>query len=182
MRASLAAIVLFAALGVGAELPRADDLPALGDGSSGIVSPAAERELARAALMQIRAGVPTVDDPILKYFVRLNVFRLAEKSDLSEAALSTVLIDSPQINAFAVPGGIVGINLGLFLHARDESEYSAVVAHRAGPSEPAALRARHRAAAGHDAAHDRRIARFHRHRRSRRRRKPGWRRRPARKR
>ena len=129
MRASLAAIVLFAALGVGAELPRADDLPALGDGSSGIVSPAAERELARAALMQIRAGVPTVDDPILKYFVRLNVYRLAEKSDLSEAALSTVLIDSPQINAFAVPGGIVGINLGLFLHARDESEYSSVVAH-----------------------------------------------------
>ena len=40
-----------------------------------------------------------------------------------------MLIDSPQINAFAVPGGIVGINLGLFLHAEDESEYSAVVAH-----------------------------------------------------
>ena len=79
--------------------------------------------------MQIRAGAPTVDDPILKYYVRLNVFRLAEKSDLTEAALNTVLIDSPQINAFAVPGGIVGINLGLFLHARDESEYSSVVAH-----------------------------------------------------
>ena len=108
---------------------RAADLPALGDGSSAIVSPAAERELARAALMQIRAGAPTVDDPILKYYVRLNVFRLAEKSDLTEAALNTVLIDSPQINAFAVPGGIVGINLGLLLHAEDESEYSSVIAH-----------------------------------------------------
>ena len=114
---------------VGNTTARAADLPALGDGSSGIVSLAAERELARAALMQIRAGAPSVDDPILKYYVRLNVFRLAEKSDLTEAALHTVLIDSPQINAFAVPGGIVGINLGLMLHARDESEYSAVIAH-----------------------------------------------------
>ena len=125
-----APLVLICALAVAASEPSdAADLPTLGDGSSGIVSPAAERELARAALMQIRAGAPTVDDPILKYYVRLNVFRLAEKSDLTEAALNTVLIDSPQINAFAVPGGIVGINLGLFLHAQDESEYSSVVAH-----------------------------------------------------
>ena len=129
VRVPLTLTAMLAAAVCAAEPQRADDLPALGDGSSGIVSPAAERELARAALMQIRAGAPTVDDPILKYFVRLNVFRLAEKSDLTEAALNTVLIDSPQINAFAVPGGIVGINLGLFLHARDESEYSSVVAH-----------------------------------------------------
>ena len=88
------------------------ELPTLGDSSSGIVSLAAERELARAALKEIRAGAPTVDDPILKYYVQLNVLRLAEKSNLVEPALATVLIDSPQINAFAVPGGIVGINLG----------------------------------------------------------------------
>ena len=127
MRAPLALVCVLAV--AVSDRSGAADLPALGDGSSAIVSPAAERELARAALMQIRAGAPTVDDPILKYYVHLNVFRLAEKSDLTEAALNTVLIDSPQINAFAVPGGIVGINLGLFLHARDESEYSSVVAH-----------------------------------------------------
>ena len=105
------------------------ELPTLGDRSSGIVSARAERELAEAALKQIRAAAPTVDDPILKYYVHLNALRLAEKSDLVEPALSTVLIDSPEINAFAVPGGIIGVNLGLFLHAEDESEYSAVIAH-----------------------------------------------------
>lgn len=104
-------------------------LPALGDASSAVLSTVAERELAQAALRQIRAGAPTVDDPILKYYVRVNVDRLAEKSELTTPVLATVLIDNPQINAFAVPGGVVGINLGLFLHARDESEYSAVVAH-----------------------------------------------------
>lgn len=107
----------------------ASRLPALGDASSGVVSPAAERQLARAALRQIRAGAPTVEDPILKYYVLVNVHRLTENSELTEPVLATVLIDSPHINAFAVPGGVVGINLGLFLHARDESEYSAVIAH-----------------------------------------------------
>ena len=108
---------------------RAAELPELGDRSSGLVSPTAERELARVALKQIRSSIDTITDPILKYYVDVNVHRLAEHSGIAEPALTTVLIDSPQINAFAVPGGIVGINLGLFLYADDESEYSAVVAH-----------------------------------------------------
>lgn len=107
----------------------AEELPELGDRSSGVVSPAAERELAQIALKQIRSSVGTIADPILKYYVDGNVHRLAEFSGIAEPALTTVLVDSPRINAFAVPGGIVGINLGLFLYARDESEYSAVVAH-----------------------------------------------------
>ena len=123
----LSAFALIVALPAAA--PVCAELPPLGDRSSGIVSVAAERELAKAALRQIRAGAPTVDDAILKYYVHLNILRLAEKSDLIEPALTTVLIDSPRINAFAVPGGVVGINLGLFLYAQDESEYSAVIAH-----------------------------------------------------
>ena len=126
--AALALGVVASSVGAN-EPPRTEALPTLGDASSRIISPAAERELAHAALKQIRARVRTVEDPILKYYVRNNVHRLAEKSDLVGATLQTVLIDSPQINAFAVPGGIVGINLGLFLHARDESEYSGVIAH-----------------------------------------------------
>lgn len=110
-------------------LATASTLPSLGDGSSALVSPAAERELALAALKQIRAQARTVGDPILKYYVHNNVHRLAEKSGLTDVALRTVLIDSPRINAFAVAGGVVGINLGLFLYARDESEYSGVIAH-----------------------------------------------------
>ena len=43
--------------------------------------------------------------------------------------LHPVLIDSDQINAFAAPGGIIGINLGLYLAAQDVHEYSSVIAH-----------------------------------------------------
>lgn len=112
-----------------AVLAPAAELPVLGDRSSGLVSPAAERELAQMALMQIRSSVDTVADPILKYYVQLNIHRLAEYSGITEPLLTTVLVDNADINAFAVPGGVVGINLGLFVYAQDESEYSAVVAH-----------------------------------------------------
>lgn len=125
----LATIAAFSLIAPVAGAADPSDLPSLGDATSGIVSPAAERELARAALKQIRAGAPLAKDPILKYYVHVNIHRLAEKSALRDVALTTVLIDSPQINAFAVPGGIVGVNLGLLLHAEDESEYSAVIAH-----------------------------------------------------
>ena len=119
---------------------RAPELPTLGDASSAVISPAAERELAREALRQIRANAPTVTDPVLKYYVQVHMRRLAEKSELAEPLLATVLLDNRRINAFAVPGGVVGVNLGLFLHARDESEYSAVAAH-----ELAHLKQRHHA-------------------------------------
>ena len=105
------------------------ELPELGDASSAIVTPAAEKMLGQVALRQIRSQVPTLDDPLLKYFTRVNIQRLAQHADLNERTLYPVLIDSPQINAFAVPGGIIGINLGLYLHAEDVHEYSSVVAH-----------------------------------------------------
>lgn len=106
-----------------------EDLPSLGDGSSGIISPAMEKRIGRDFLKQIHAVVPTIDDPILKYYVDRHIADLTQYSQLREKVLEVVLIDSPSINAFAAPGGVVGINLGLFLTAEDVHEYSSVIAH-----------------------------------------------------
>lgn len=106
-----------------------DELPELGDASSAIVSPAEERRLGQMFLKQVRSEVPGVQDEILKYYVATQLGQLAQYSDLKDATLYPVLIDNPEINAFAVPGGVVGIHLGLMLHARDVHEYSAVMAH-----------------------------------------------------
>ena len=104
-------------------------LPELGDASSALVSPEAEKAIGEQFLKQLRAQLPTIDDPILKYYTNLNLYRLATHSDLKEVVLHPVLIDSDQINAFAAPGGIIGINLGLYLAAQDVHEYSSVIAH-----------------------------------------------------
>ncbi|WP_166359908.1 M48 family metalloprotease [Pseudomonas akapageensis] len=107
----------------------ADDLPSLGDASSAIVSPQQEHQLGRAWLSMLRGQVRQLNDPQLKDYVETSVYRLAESSQLQDRRLEFILIDSPQLNAFAAPGGIVGVNGGLFLNAQTEGEYASVLAH-----------------------------------------------------
>lgn len=104
-------------------------LPDLGDRESAVLSPYEEESLGRAFLMEVHRNIPTVDDPILKYFVRKNLFELAEHSDLKVSNLTPIIVDSDELNAFAAPGGVIGVNLGLLIFAHDIHEYSSVVAH-----------------------------------------------------
>jgi predicted Zn-dependent protease len=105
------------------------DLPALGDASSAIVSPEQEHSLGRAWLAMLRSQVAQLSDPILKDYVETSVYRLAETSQVQDRRLEFILINSPELNAFAAPGGIVGVNGGLFLNAQTEGEYASVLAH-----------------------------------------------------
>ncbi|MEE3633153.1 M48 family metalloprotease [Pseudomonas defluvii] len=107
----------------------ADDLPSLGDASSAIVSPQQEHQLGRAWLSLLRGNVGQLSDPQLKDYVETSVYRLAETSQLQDRRLEFILIDSKELNAFAAPGGIVGVNGGLFLNAQNEGEYASVLAH-----------------------------------------------------
>jgi predicted Zn-dependent protease len=107
----------------------ADDLPSLGDASSAVVSPQQEHDLGRAWLSLLRSEVAQLNDPQLKDYVETSVYRLAETSQVQDHRLEFILINTPEINAFAAPGGIIGVNGGLFLHAESEGEYAAVLAH-----------------------------------------------------
>ena len=114
---------------IGAFATVSNELPDLGDSSSAVVSLEVEQEIGKQLLREVHAQVPTVSDPILKYFTETQLYRLAEHSELKRKQLFPVLIDAQEINAFAAPGGVVGINLGLYLAAEDMDEYSAVLAH-----------------------------------------------------
>ena len=108
---------------------QADDLPSLGDASSAIVSPQQEHQLGRAWLSLLRGQVKQLNDPQLKDYVETSVYRLSETSQLNDRRLEFILIDSKELNAFAAPGGIVGVNGGLFFNAQTEGEYIGVLAH-----------------------------------------------------
>ena len=105
------------------------ELPELGDSSSAVVSLEMEQEIGKQLLRQVHAEVPTISDPLLKYYTETQLYSLAEHSELKRKQLFPVLIDAQEINAFAAPGGVIGINLGLYLAAEDVNEYSAVLAH-----------------------------------------------------
>ena len=80
-------------------------LPELGDSSSAIVSLDMEQEIGKQLLREVNAQVPTVRDPILKYFTEMQLYSLAEHSELKRKQLFPVLIDAQEVNAFAAPGG-----------------------------------------------------------------------------
>lgn len=119
------------ALAIGWQAARAVDieLPALGDASSAVVSPQVERKLGQAWLRMFRSQVRTSSDPLLADYLEHVVFDLASHSELSDARLDVVVVENQTINAFAVPGGVVGIHNGLLLHAGHEDELASVIAH-----------------------------------------------------
>ena len=116
-------------VGVCVAYAQEQQLPDLGDSESAVLSPYEEQQIGQNFLTELRRTIRRVDDPILKYFVQTNLHELAEHSDLTVAELYPVIIDAKELNAFAAPGGVIGINLGLFRYARDIHEYSYVVAH-----------------------------------------------------
>ncbi len=105
------------------------NLPSLGDTSSSIMSREQEYQLGRTWLSMLRGSVRTLEDPLLKDYVEREVYALAESSQLDDRRLAFVMINSPELNAFAAPGGVVGVNGGLFLHAHTEAEFASVMAH-----------------------------------------------------
>lgn len=107
----------------------ADDLPKLGDASSAVISSQQEYKIGRAWLRQLRSQAPIIQDPLLHDYLYELVYRLASNSELQNPQLEMVVIQSPDINAFAVPGGILGLNGGLLLNARSEDELGGVIAH-----------------------------------------------------
>ncbi len=104
-------------------------LPELGDSTSGLISGEQEHELGRAWLKAFRSQVQTVNDPLLQSYLEDLVYRLASHSQLKDRRLEVVVVDNATMNAFAVPGGVVGVHNGLFLFADNEAQLASVLGH-----------------------------------------------------
>ena len=79
---------------------------------------------ARLWLRQLRSQTSTIELPLANQFLENLIFRLIPHSEVKLSDFEFVIIDRPELNAFAVPGGIIGINFGIMLYARDEDELS----------------------------------------------------------
>ncbi|MCH8543544.1 MAG: M48 family metalloprotease [Alcanivorax sp.] len=127
--ASLLPLILLAILTAAGASASPHNLPDLGDPTGNILTPEQENRLGRAWLRGLRSQAPILQDPLVQDYVEHLVYRLASHSDLSEPDLAIVVVNNREINAFAVPGGVIGLNAGLFLNAESEDEVAAVIAH-----------------------------------------------------
>lgn len=104
-------------------------IPNLGAASTSLFSADFEYQLGRDWLKVFRGQVPTVNDPLLYSYLENIVFELITHSELQDRRIDLVIVDNPTINAFAVPGGVIGVHNGLFQYAQTEDEFATVIAH-----------------------------------------------------
>ena len=105
------------------------NLPSLGDRVSGVISLEQERILGQGFLEQVYAQAPLLNDPIIEEYTELLLYRLSETSQVKDREYTIVLIDEKSLNAFAAPGGVIGVNGGLFLNAGNEAQLASVLSH-----------------------------------------------------
>jgi predicted Zn-dependent protease len=121
-------LIVFGSL-VFADNSPSDNLPDLGDVTASRYSAQQEHDLGRMWLKMFRNSVKTVNDPLMQDYIEGLLYRLASHSELKDRRLETVIVDNATINAFAVPGGVVGVHNGIFLYTDNEAQLAGVLAH-----------------------------------------------------
>ena len=129
MKAILMVFLFSIVFGTQYSLADSIDLPDIGDSTGSLLSPEFERRLGQSFLNHVRRHTPIQDDPEIETYIQSIGYRLVANSDNNERQFTFFVINDSLINAFAAPGGIVGINAGVILNSDTESELAAVMAH-----------------------------------------------------
>ncbi len=130
--AAILAVVLTAPPSGFAPPAFAQALPQLGDAAGDELTPAAERRIGEAVMRELRRAGVLLDDVELTEFLNAFVARLAATPAASGFSFELFAIDDRTLNAFALPGGFIGVHTGLFASAQSESELASVLAHEIG--------------------------------------------------
>jgi beta-barrel assembly-enhancing protease len=108
----------------------AEGLPDLGDAGQADLSPQMERRIGDSIMRDMRQRDPDfVDDPELTEYINAIGNRLVANSQDVRQDFEFFLVRDSTLNAFAMPGGFVGVHTGLIVAAQSESELAAVLAH-----------------------------------------------------
>jgi beta-barrel assembly-enhancing protease len=106
-----------------------EGLPDLGDNSEATLNLAQERALGQRIMRDIRSDRDFIDDAELSAYINSLGSRLVSNSQTPRDDFEFFIVRDPTINAFALPGGYVGVHSGLILAAQSESELASVLAH-----------------------------------------------------
>lgn len=105
----------------------AQQLPDLGNTNA--LSPAEQRSLGRDFMHWVAENHLLLEDPLVETYLQDLADKLQSQLSGHNQKISIFVVDHPDINAFAGPGGNIGINSGLILSTRSEDELASVIAH-----------------------------------------------------
>ena len=115
----------------------APQLPDLGDGSGGALTPQAERRIGERAMREIRSDPDYIDDWLVSDYLdsvaaKLSASASAQFIGSYRPDFDLFAMRDGQINAFSLPGGFIGVNSGLIVATQTESELASVIGHEMG--------------------------------------------------
>lgn len=106
--------------------------PATGGANLVLMSETREKEIGLEEHEKVLASMPLFEDQKLLSYVREVGEKVAKVSHRPDLEYQFHIIDSPDINAFALPGGYVYVNRGLLTFLNNEADLAAVLAHEIG--------------------------------------------------
>lgn len=120
--------LLFSVLGV-----QANELPDLGDASQAVLTPQQERRIGEQVVRDFRARDPAyLDDPELSDYLNTLGARLVSVGPDARQDFEFFPVRDSTLNAFALPGGFIGVHTGLIQTTQSEAELASVLAHEIG--------------------------------------------------
>lgn len=123
---SLLLLILFAPIAL------ADDLPDLGDVSATVLSPLQEKKIADQIMRSVMSSDEVISDPEITDYIQNLGMRLATNGPDKTQWFNFFVVKDNTINAFAMPGGVIGVHTGLIVAATNESELAGVMGHEIG--------------------------------------------------
>lgn len=110
----------------------ANELPELGDNSATVLSPQQEQAIAEQILRDVAISDDVLQDIEVKDYLQALGARLVENGPEKRQKFNFFVVQDNTINAFAMPGGLIGVHTGLILAANSESELASVLGHEIG--------------------------------------------------
>ena len=109
----------------------ADDIkiPDMGSPADAVLSKSDEAQIGRAIMRSIRMSGQVVEDPQVNEYINDIGHRLAAQTNEGDHDFTFFVVNDPRINAFALPGGYIGVHTGLIDASRNEDELAGVIAH-----------------------------------------------------
>jgi beta-barrel assembly-enhancing protease len=106
-----------------------DNLPEMGTAAQQTLSIEDENRLGRMVMREVRESGALLEDPEVGEYIQSLGLRLSSQAQDGNRNFTFFVVRDNAINAFALPGGFVGIHSGLLLETRSESELAGVLAH-----------------------------------------------------
>jgi len=100
-----------------------------GIGNINLSSIESDVRLGKQAAAEVERDVQLINDPVITEYVNRIGQNIVKNSDATQFTFTFKVVDSDEVNAFALPGGFAYVNSGLILTADDEAELAGVMAH-----------------------------------------------------